>query len=107
MLKKLIPALVANAILALLFVYFNYFIWAELNSGPNMLRLLNFGPFYIQDSHMGVLINGTQYSPVNGIVLMQNYPFLLFFVAIAVNLYFLFKLQRSNENKAKELASKI
>lgn len=105
--RKLTPAILTNAILIFLYVYFNYAVWAELNGEPNMLRLIKFGPFSIQDSHIGTLINGTQFVSVNGIVLMQNYPFWLFFVAIAINFYFLFRMQRSNETKTEDMSPKV
>jgi hypothetical protein len=99
MTKKLMPIIVTvNTILVLLFVVTNYTVWEELNSEPTMLRYVNFGPFMIQDSHAGTIINGTQWSPVNGIVLMQNVPFWLFFIAIGVNLIFIIILAKNKQS---------
>jgi|WetSurMetagenome_2_1015567.scaffolds.fasta_scaffold79603_2 hypothetical protein len=95
-LKRLVLAIVANAFLVLLFVYSNFIIWSELNSEPALLRSLHFGPFWIQDIHAGIVTSGNLFSPVNGVILLENFPFWLFFVAIAVNLFFLYKLQKES-----------
>jgi hypothetical protein len=102
MLRKLMPVIVVDAILILLFVIGNYSIWDELNSEPNMLRSVKFGPYWIQDSHMGSLVNGS-FSPVNGIVVILNFPFWLFFVTLAVNLYFMTKLAKTKTTENKKL----
>jgi predicted RND superfamily exporter protein len=44
-------------------------------------------------------VNGNNYVGIGSDVLMLNVPFWLFFIAIAVNLYFIFRLQRSKETK--------
>jgi hypothetical protein len=97
--KKLMPVIVlVNAILILLFVLTNIGIWEEFNSEPNLLHYISFGLFSIQDTHAGIIINGTQWSPVNGIVLMQNSPFWIFFIAIAVNLFFIMILAKNKRS---------
>ncbi len=94
--------LLANVLLILLFVYANYAIWEVIN----FHRAVNYflahgngitgepqtvtsGPFFIYNH--GVDMNGG--------TSMFNSPFWIFFVAIAVNIYFMFKLQKTNETK--------
>ena len=90
--------ILVNALLMLLFVLSEYSIGNELNSYPNDLRYIRWSPFVIQDVHAGALINGN-WVAVGATTLTINFPFWLFFVAIAVNLYFMFRLQRSKETK--------
>jgi hypothetical protein len=91
--------ILVNILLSLLFFFSNFSIWAELNSDPTVLRSVVFTPFSITDSHAGSVVNGNQFIPLSGIVGMLNFPFLLFFIAIAVNISFIFRLQRSKETK--------
>jgi hypothetical protein len=87
-----------NVILILFFVLAEYGIGNELNSYPNDLHYISWSPFVIQDVHAGALINGN-WVPVGSTTFTINFPFWLFFVAIAVNLYFMFRLQRGKETK--------
>ncbi len=95
-LKHLKWAFVANALMILLYVYFNYFVWAEFNNGGLIYSWWN--PFWIQISHAGSLING-QFIPTMGLTMFPNYFFIWYFVTTAINLFFMVKLQRSNETK--------
>jgi hypothetical protein len=87
-----------NFLLILFFVLAEFGIGNELNSYPNDLRYIRWSPFVIQDVHAGAFINGN-WVAVGATTLTINFPFWLFFVAMAVNLYFMFKLQRSKETK--------
>ncbi len=99
MLRDIKLMLVANAFLSLLFVYTNYFIWAGFNISPKgYINLLTYGPGII-GYHLYFLVNG-QMEGFNGAYFVTfNFPFWLFFLAIAVNMYFIFRLQRSIEGK--------
>jgi type III secretory pathway component EscV len=77
-------------LLIALFVYTNYVIWAEFSNYPGA-RLVIFNAFMIQDSP----------TTTTGIAVIPNFPFWLFFIAIAVNMYFIIKLQRKQETKAE------
>lgn len=69
--------------------------WNEFNSYPQDLRFVHWSAFLIQDSHAGTFMNGN-YVGIGGDVLMVNFPFWIFFVAIAVNFYFMVRFYRNN-----------
>ena len=87
-----------NILLILLFVSAEYGLENQFNSHPNELHSIRWSPFVIQDVQAGAFINGN-WVAVGATTLTINFPFWLFFVAIAVNLYFMFRLQRSKETK--------
>ncbi len=92
-------AIVTNLILALLFVAFNYVIWDDVQSTRHLVQLVSFSPLLIFIQPLGALDNW-QIQPIGlAKVPMVNFPFWIFFVAIAVNLYFIIRLQRSKETK--------
>jgi hypothetical protein len=78
-----------NVVLGLLFAYSNYYIWNVLNN----IRGLSFGytnwsALLIQvDTGMGFL------TPI------INFPFIIFWVLLITNLYFIYRLERSKEAK--------
>jgi 4-hydroxybenzoate polyprenyltransferase len=80
------------------FVLAEYGIGNELNSYPNYLRQIHWSPVLIQDSHVGAFVNGN-WVGVGGDYFLVNFPFWLLFVAIAVNIYFIYTLQRKSEIK--------
>jgi len=90
--------IIVNIFLFLFIGLANFGIANELNSYPNDLRYVRWTPFMIQDSHAYTFVNGNLVG-VGGDYLMFNFPFWLFLIAIAMNVYFLFRLQRSIETK--------
>jgi hypothetical protein len=90
--------ILVNALLILLFVLSEYQIGNELNSYPNDLRYIRWSPFDIQDSHAYAFVNGNLVG-IGAHVLMLNFPFWLFFTAIAINMYFIYRLQKSKDTK--------
>jgi hypothetical protein len=88
--------ILANVFLSLLFVLANYGIGNEFNSYPHDLRYIHWSPFLIQDSHAYTFVNGNLVG-IGGDVLIYNFPFWIFFVAIAVNIIFFYRLQRTKE----------
>jgi hypothetical protein len=85
LLKQLRIIIATNILLVLVYIWGNYIIWAEFSSYPTSERFVVYNAFSIIDS-----IAGT-----NGITVITNFPFWLFFVAIAVNVYFIVRLQKS------------
>ncbi len=86
-------ALTANLILALLFLYSNFSLWASVNSEYPYLTVSHWSPLGIVASHY----YGNPYftnSIVPELFLGWNFPFWIFFVAIAVNLCFIYKLSK-------------
>ncbi len=89
-------AMVTNLILALLFIYSNLLVWDVFN-GNNALHRTEFAThwgfnnylltFYdhLPDGSVGV---------VQGIFIYPNFPICVFFVALAVNLFFIYKLSK-------------
>ena len=93
-------AVVANVILVLVFVFSNYVVWDYVQSTSYLVQLVSFSPFSIFVVPLGALENGKIIAIQLVKDAMPNFPFWLFFVAVAVNLYFIFKLSKKN-NKLK------
>ncbi len=89
LLRKLMPAIAVNALLALLFVVTNYSIWDWAGSSTSLVQLVSYSPFWINVVPLGPLENHqlVNIALVKGPTL--NFPFWLFFLAIAVNLCFM------------------
>jgi len=88
-------AIVTNIILALVFVYSNFSLWNFVNAEYPFLVASHWSP-------LGIVAPHYQYTDGN-ISLIQtpfltfNYPFWIFWIAIAVNLVFIIKLGRDRE----------
>jgi hypothetical protein len=89
-------ALITNLILVLFFVYANFLVWDVFN-GNNVLHRTVFATHWGFNNY---ILTFYDYLPdgsvamVNGIFIYPNYPIYLFFVAIAVNLFFIYKLSK-------------
>lgn len=90
-------AIVMNIALSLLFIYSNYTIW-DLFRGNNIahstITSSSWNPLTINVVFHSYS-NGT-FASVEGIFTYLNSPFLLFWVLMLANVFFLVKLQRSN-----------
>jgi hypothetical protein len=76
-----------NAVLVTLFVLSSYSIWNLVNNDySNHKTLIN--PFYVET------IYGNNVISVDPGGFIPNFPFWLFFVALAVNLYFIYRLSK-------------
>jgi hypothetical protein len=79
-------AIVTNLILALFFVYSNLEIWRILNNALTVT---------LKPSHWYLSAIDIQYDTgMLDLTRMPNFPFWIFFVALAVNLYFIYKLSK-------------
>lgn len=88
MLKEIRAIIVFNVALALFYCWYNFFMWAEFNSHEFV------------KSHWDILSVWVTLGPgVKGIVIMFNVPFWLFWVSMAVNMYYIVKLQKSKETQ--------
>ena len=85
--------LIVNVLLILLFVLANYAMWNMVNSNTH-LGHTTMNPLNIIESMWGDVVEGKIYR-IDGMGIMRNFPFWIFFVAIAVNLYFIYRLQRT------------
>lgn len=96
MLKLVKYAIVTNIALSLLFIYFNYTIW-DLFRGNNLAHShiisSSWNPLTINIVFHGVF-NGS-FETVQGIFTYFNTPYLLFWILMVTNMYFILKLQRS------------
>jgi hypothetical protein len=95
--KQLKLMVLANVFLSLLYVYTNYTIWTALSEPTAWFYWFHYNALSI-DYRKVFIING-QMEGFNGNFDLPNFPFLLFFRAIAVNMYFIYSLQRSKETK--------
>jgi hypothetical protein len=105
MLRKLLPIIIVNVVLILLFIVSNFVIWNNVNGSSvkydngtidASLITSHWGPIGINAPHYG-FHNGA-FGMVAGIFWYYNFPFWLFFVAIAANLYFMVRLTK-NQSK--------
>jgi hypothetical protein len=87
--------ILANAVFVLLFLFFDWAEYVMLNIG-----LFPVGSFFKMETHFPVYIYG-EYSPPSVLgteaFFLPNYLLLIFVLATITNLYFLFKLQKSNQ----------
>ena len=84
--------IIVNAALILLFVASNYVVWDMVNSNTH-LGHTSMNAINIVESMWGDVIDGN-IERINGLSILPNLPFWLFFVTVAVNLYFIFKLSK-------------
>ena len=101
MLRKLLPVIVVNAFLILLYLGTSYGMWNVMTNDKE-LRYSGMNAFYAHNNPMGYIINGNTFNggtfvPYLSVRINQtfNFPFWLFFASTAVNLYFIAKLARS------------
>ena len=85
-------AVVTNILLALLFVYSNFSLWSFVNAEYPYLIASHWSPLGISAPHY-VITDGS-FAMVQTVFLYFNFPFWLFFISIAVNLYFILKLSK-------------
>ena len=73
------PAIVANVILALLFVYSNFALWSSVNGkGLSLLIASYWNPLSVSAMHYHY-VDGT-FSTVSGLFLYWNTPFWIFWM---------------------------
>jgi hypothetical protein len=102
MLRKLLPIILINLILALLFVYSNYSIWNAVNSVPTLngaspvsITTSDWKPFEVVWHHYAYYNGNLAMS--GAIFFTYNFPYWLFFISTALNLYF---IARFTKNKS-------
>jgi len=95
---KLRSIIIVNVVLILLFVVTNYGMWSMVDIHP-ILGNTVMNPLNVIVSMWGDVVDGEIYR-VGGIRIMPNFPFWLFFISTAVNLYFISRLiKQSRSNK--------
>ena len=87
-------AIVINIFLSLLFVMSSYFIWTEVNQWSAWNVASKWSPILITAYHIP---DTPQVQMPMGP--LWNFPFILFWVILVVNLYYIVTLQRSKETK--------
>jgi hypothetical protein len=89
-------AVITNIILVLLFVYSNLLVWDVFN-GNNALHRTVFATHWGFNNYSLTFydyLSDGSVAMVQGIFIYPNYPIYLFFVAIAVNLFFIYNLSK-------------
>jgi hypothetical protein len=94
-LRKLTTVIVVNVILILLFVLTNYGMWNMVDTYP-ILGHTVMNPLNVIASMWGEVVDG-EIHRVQGLRIMLNFPFWLFFVSTAINLYFIVKLNKETK----------
>ena len=91
--KQLKLVILVNALLGLLYAFFSFSLWEDVN------RLFNVG-YGTQWSALKVtafpIAESIHMVPVQQ---MNNIPFWIFWIMLAANLYFIIKLERNREEK--------
>jgi hypothetical protein len=86
-------AIVANILLGVLFVYANYALWDQVNAEYPYLIASHWSPLGIVAPHY--ILNDNSIAIVQRLYSYFNYPFWIFFVLMAVNLYFIIKIAKT------------
>jgi len=92
-------AIVTNIILALVFVYSNFSLWNFVNAEYPYLVASHWSPLGIVAPHY--LYTDGSISQIQSPFLAFNYPFWIFWIAIALNLVFIIMLGRGKEAKQR------
>ncbi len=93
MLGLLKRVILVNAVLSLLFVVSNLYIWSIISWWSTVGIASNWSPIAVS----AYFYSGFTDPPTLATFPMLNLPFMLFWVMLAVNLYFIIILQRSKE----------
>ncbi len=88
-------AVVTNLLLALLFAYSSFSLWGLVDAEYPYLIASYWGPIGVSAPHYAVNSEG-HIAVVQAIFWYYNFPFWIFFVALAVNLYFFYKLSKND-----------
>ena len=98
MLKLAKYAIATNIIIGLLFIYANYTIW-DLFRGNNVAHstLISSGWNPLTINMVFSSYSNGAFSTVQGIFTYLNSPYLLFWVLMIANIYFIIKLQRGKQ----------
>ncbi len=100
MLKIAKIAIVVNLILALLFVYSNFFLWNSVNAEYPYLIASHWTPLGISAPHYAINNDGS-IAIVQGIFWYFNTPFWIFWVLLVVNLYFMIRISKQVSHNEK------
>jgi hypothetical protein len=100
LLKLVKYAIATNIALSLLFIYSNYTIW-ELFRGNNIAHstLISSGWNPLTINVVFSSYSNGAFATVQGIFTYLNSPYLLFWVLMVTNMYFILKLQKSKQLK--------
>jgi hypothetical protein len=93
MLKIAKYAIVVNLTIALLFVYSNFSLWNSVNAEYPYLIASHWSPLGISAPHY--IISDGSFAVVQTIYLYFNTPFWIFWILMAVNLFFIVKLTKT------------
>ncbi len=93
MLKIAEYAIITNILLALLFLYSNFTLWDLVNGNSTTLLITShWNPLKVTAMHHSY-VNGI-FSTAQTVFSYDNTPFWIFFILLAVNLFFLLKLSK-------------
>jgi hypothetical protein len=95
--KQFKQMIFVNILLILLFLIANYAMWNIVDIYPILGNTI-MNPINVIVSMWGEVVDG-EIHRADGMGIMPNFPFWLFFISTAVNIYFITKLQRSKETK--------
>jgi len=94
-LVKLRSIIIVNALLILLFVVTNYVIWDAVDIHPILVNAV-MNPINVIVSMWGTIVDGN-IERIDGMSILPNLPFWLFFISTAVNIYFITKLIKESK----------
>jgi hypothetical protein len=94
--KNLRNIILINVLLILVFVGSDYFQWSTINGYTTKSNIeIVWNPLLIHWNNFVYVPNGNNIP--DGFVLFFNYPLVIFLFTVAVNLYFIYRIQRSKE----------
>jgi hypothetical protein len=98
MLKIAKYAIIANLLIALIFIYSNITLWDSINSNNPNIVTSHWSPLFVTSMHHYLKPDGT-YVSVQGIFESLNSPFLIFWALLIVNLLFVLRLGMQKESR--------
>jgi hypothetical protein len=93
--------LCVNGVFVFLYAFFNWVEYSLLNSSKyQIITISTHFPLYFEINSHNPALNGVE------LIVVSNYTLIIFLIATIVNLYLVFRLQRSKESKPNLLTIK-
>jgi hypothetical protein len=92
--KQVVLMILVNVFAGFLFFLGNLDLWNRVNYWVLVNVASQWSPFFVTSKYLGTSTTPS-YSPIYNAII--NYPFLIFWFLLAINLLFLIKIERSKE----------
>jgi len=88
--------ILVNLFATVLYIFGNLDLWNRVNYWVLVDVASNWSPFFVTSKYLGTSTTPSYSSIYNAII---NYPFLIFWFLLAINLFFFIQIGRSKETK--------